>query len=253
MHNVIPYSPLLALMESHVHIYKIYVLKDPFSNEVMYVGQTFQELDSRLKGHISDVGETNPEKVAYILSLNAQGIAPVIETVETIMGTCIIDKALAIEREGYWVKYYTALGIKLLNSTAKNHYNGRQYREYLNDLKTGTSRPEYYYCGKTYGGDSVYDMEKMKADGFYLVVDLPGNSMPEMDIDLGQCGGEWYSWVKPELLGLPMPSWSPEFMYFLPKDKYFFDLEVDESDYELEYYDEQDDHGEDEDGPEIDY
>lgn len=42
--NVLAYSPTVSLIESHVAIYKIYVLKNPITDEIFYVGQTMQEL-----------------------------------------------------------------------------------------------------------------------------------------------------------------------------------------------------------------
>lgn len=253
MHSSIPYSPTLALMESHVHIYKIYILKDPFTNKVVYVGQTLQELDVRLRGHISDVGEINKAKSSYIISLKAKGAEPIIETVEVIMGTCFIDKALAIEREGHWVKYYIAKGAKLLNSTLKNHYNGRQYAEYLRDLKNGVKKLDYYYCGKTFGGDNVYDTNKMKADGFQLIVEVERNIDAEIEQDISETDSP-FNWVRPELF-MPMPSWTTEFARDLPRDEYLFDLEVDESDFELEYDEEEDDFNEEDtdNEPDCDY
>lgn len=59
---MIPYSPTLPLIESHVGIYKIYVLVNPFTEKVFYVGQTMQELTTRLNGHIAE-SYSNLEKV----------------------------------------------------------------------------------------------------------------------------------------------------------------------------------------------
>jgi len=40
------------MRESYVGIYSIYVLKNPFTDEIFYVGQTAKNLNARLAGHI---------------------------------------------------------------------------------------------------------------------------------------------------------------------------------------------------------
>lgn len=47
-------------MKEKVKIPKLYVLKDPETLKIRYVGITIQELNSRLNGHIHDV-KTRPE------------------------------------------------------------------------------------------------------------------------------------------------------------------------------------------------
>lgn len=163
----IPYSPILPLVESHVAIYKLYVLKNPLNNnEIFYVGQTFHALETRLSGHISETG-ANREKINYIQAIINAGSRPTIEAVEVIRGTCYIDKLKVNEREIYWIRYYLALGCTLLNSAGTSpHAKCGEYHSYLTSLKGGKTSWHYYYCGKTAGGHEVYDEEKIKMDGF---------------------------------------------------------------------------------------
>ena len=172
----IAYSPNLSLKDSHVAIYKIYVLKDPFSNEVFYVGQTFQELSGRLSGHISDAGASNQTKKQYIKEIIERGSKPIIEAVETIRGTCYIDKLFVNDREIFWVKYYKSKGVKLLNA-ALMHDDAecKDFRSYLRHIKEGQTEYRFYYCGTTHGGHAVYDEARMNLDGFIL----PKNDAPE--------------------------------------------------------------------------
>jgi hypothetical protein len=163
----VPYSPLIPLVESHVAVYKIYVLKNPlFNDEIFYVGQTLKNLEERLYQHIQQTG-TNRDKIKYIRAIIDAGSRPVIESVEVMRGTCFIDKMLVNERELYWIKYYKAIGCKLLNSSGmSNGAKCHEYHGYLSSLKRGETSWHYYYCGKTAGGYEVYDKAKMDADGF---------------------------------------------------------------------------------------
>ena len=110
----LPYSPTLALVDSHVGISKIYVLKNPFTEDVFYVGQTMQELNLRLAGHIAETG-ANRDKIHYIKNIIANGEKPIIQAIEVIPTKCYIDKMLVNEREYYWIKFYKTKGCNLLN------------------------------------------------------------------------------------------------------------------------------------------
>lgn len=159
---MIAYNPTLCLVESHVASYKIYILKNPITNEIFYVGQTVNDLSERLAGHIAETG-ANRDKIHYIKNIIDQGGRPIIQEIETIHTTCYIDKASVNEREMYWIRYYRGIGCTLLNIANPRNY---EYQTYLSSLKKGETKWHYYYCGKTYGGHEVYDERKLKADGF---------------------------------------------------------------------------------------
>jgi hypothetical protein len=161
------YSPVLPLIESHVGIYKIYVLKNPLKdNCVFYVGQTTKELEERLNGHIAETG-ANRAKINYIKQIIEGGSKPIIESVEVIRATCYADKLMLNEREIYWIKYYKALGVELLNAAStKEDAKCHEYHHYMSSLKRGEAHARYYYCGKTRNGDEVYDEERLRRDGF---------------------------------------------------------------------------------------
>ena len=164
--DILAYSPNLALIESHVGIYKIYVLKHPDTDIVFYVGQTMQELTIRLAGHISETG-ANREKINFIKEIIQAGKKPKIEAIEVISTTCYIDKVLVNERELYWMKYYKESGCLLLNKTGiDGDGTHREYRGYMSTIKRGETSWHYYYCGKTIAGVKVYDERRMKLDGF---------------------------------------------------------------------------------------
>lgn len=173
------YNPKLYLVESHVASYKIYILKNPITGEVFYVGQTMQDLQTRLSGHIGETG-ANREKIHYIKEIIEQGQRPTIHEVETIHTTCYIDKASVHERENYWIKYYKGIGCKLLNVATPQ---GHEYLNYLSSIKKGETSWHYYYCGKTVGGIEVYDEKRIVADGFKFPQSVTNNQQ-DSSIDI---------------------------------------------------------------------
>lgn len=102
---------------------KIYVLKDPLTKEIRYVGKTTTELISRLIGHIQDIKRNRKfsEKQDWILSLLNIGYCPIIELLEEVS-----SENLA-ERENYWINILKKDN-NLLNIVFNNHielYNHR--------------------------------------------------------------------------------------------------------------------------------
>jgi hypothetical protein len=178
---MLPYSPTLQLIESYVGIYRIYTLKNPTTNEIFYVGQTMQGLNTRLSGHISETGASNREKILYIKSIVEAGNKPIIEAIEVISTKCYIDKIMVNERELYWIKFYKDKGCNLLNKAGiYSQGSSSEYRGYLASLKRGETHYHYYVCGKTYGGHEVYDEQRLRADGF--VLKMPIHQPPKEEV-----------------------------------------------------------------------
>lgn len=241
MASRIAYSPTLVLRESYVALYKIYVLKNPFTKEVFYVGQTLQELQTRLTGHVHESGDVNAAKNEYIKELIQKGAKPTIETIETIQATCRIDKALVNEREIYWIKYYKSIGVRLYNiANTHDEAECRDYKNYLRSIKTGEGSYRYYFCGTTFGGHDVYDEKKMRADGFELspIDPLPRIKIVEKIVEkVIERAIVWIEYVYPSVLKtdhfMPMPAWTSEFERSIPSPDHFMDdMEIDVSDYE---------------------
>ena len=88
---------------------KIYVLKEPDTLEIRYVGMTSKTLKQRLRKHLDNALYTkhNPHLCNWILKYYKRGQLPIIETIEKC------DKKVWQEREKYWIKHYD----NLLNST----------------------------------------------------------------------------------------------------------------------------------------
>lgn len=87
----------------------IYVLKDPITNKIRYVGKT-NDLKSRLNCHLYHK-DTNKHKVSWIKKLRKQKLKPIIEAVREVT----VDDWKIWEK--YYIKKYTEDGFKLLNYT----------------------------------------------------------------------------------------------------------------------------------------
>lgn len=168
---ILAYDNEMELVESLFATYQIYVLKHPETEKIFYVGQTTKELKMRMTGHMSDVNgckdRIGSAKVEFIKKIIQEGGKPIIEAIETIRGTCYIDKALAIERELYWMKYYTDAGEPITNTSGmQTDGTHRLYQGYLASLKRGETHWHYYICGRTRKGEDVYDRDRLISDGF---------------------------------------------------------------------------------------
>ncbi len=245
--NALAYSPTLGLIESHVAIYKIYVLRNPIDGKIFYVGQTMQLLETRLSGHLSETGGSNRDKIKYIKGLLELGHKPLIEAIETIATTCYIDKMAVNEREIYWIRYHISLGCDLLNkSSIAPNTKCQEYHGYLSAIKKGEPSWHYYYCGKTAGGYDVYDEAKLKADGFRLrepepvkqgkIFGIEHHYNPKeyikflIKMGLYVNNQEGRKYVTTEVFPI-QPSWSIEFLKSIPPyENAFEEFEFEEDD-----------------------
>jgi len=251
--NYLAYNPTLGLIESHVAIYKIYILRNPINEEIFYVGQTMQPLEMRLNGHISETG-ANRDKINYIKGILETGQKPIIEAIETIATTCYIDTMAVNEREIYWIRYHKSLGCNLLNKAAtapdtKCH----EYHGYLSAIKRGETSWHYYYCGKTAGGYKVYDEAKLRADGFVAkTYQTPGSPIERQQSEHHYSPFQYQkSRIKlglqhkindidvyiPTCAYTPQPAWSEDFKKQIPpykslKVEMYFEIQTDDCDFE---------------------
>jgi hypothetical protein len=104
-------------------MYKIYSLKDPFTQEILYVGITKSELLRRLVGHLHEIYYRDrlvKDKQQWIESLLSQGVVPSIELLELTD-----DKS----REKYWIELYTP-------KYNIQHNNNEYYKDYLSGRRS---------------------------------------------------------------------------------------------------------------------
>jgi hypothetical protein len=90
----------------------IYVLRNPLTNEVRYVGWTSQNPRKRFLNHFrASIYSPNTHRAKWILSLLSIGLEPVMEVVESGIG----DGWNEAERR--WIAHYRATGSLLVNAT----------------------------------------------------------------------------------------------------------------------------------------
>ena len=84
--------------------YKIYVLKNPETHVVKYVGVTTRSLNQRLYQHLSEArNKTGTYKINWIRSLLKNNKKPIIDLLE------ICNETNWEEREKYWINFYPNL------------------------------------------------------------------------------------------------------------------------------------------------
>lgn len=103
--------------------YTIYKLIDPESNEVRYIGLTFNTLKQRLKSHYNENAKSH--KCYWIKKLKLQGLKPIIESIEENIGSY----EEACEKEIYYIDYYKNNGHKLTNQATGGNKNKKMSEE----------------------------------------------------------------------------------------------------------------------------
>ncbi|WP_213761806.1 GIY-YIG nuclease family protein [Caballeronia sp. dw_19] len=90
----------------------IYLLRDPLTQDVRYVGKTVKTLRKRLCGHISQArgGKSDTYRDRWIRGLGEKGFIPLIEQIE-VCG----DNWAA--RERHWIAEFRSAGARLTNHT----------------------------------------------------------------------------------------------------------------------------------------
>jgi hypothetical protein len=90
----------------------IYVLKNPRTQEVRYVGWTKRSINARMRDHISHARRKHgTHRDRWILSLLSIGLDPLVEVLESGEGAGWADA------ERRWIAFYRASGARLVNAT----------------------------------------------------------------------------------------------------------------------------------------
>ncbi len=90
-------------------VWSIYILKDPRTHEVRYVGMT-HGVRRRFAEHLYSTKRTRTRVASWIQSLLKIGLKPVLEEIETGRGEWA-------ERERFWIAEYRRHGSRLTNHT----------------------------------------------------------------------------------------------------------------------------------------
>lgn len=91
----------------------IYILIDPQTNEIRYVGKTKHPLAQRLSEHCSHAmtSKKRNKRLNWIRSVLRKGYVPIMELVQEV------PESIWGQAEKYWVAYYGAIGCDLTNGT----------------------------------------------------------------------------------------------------------------------------------------
>lgn len=158
---------------------KIYTLVDPRTNKIRYVGQTKQNLKTRLNGHITD-GRTfkyNIPKCEWISELENEGLLPLIVEIE-----CVKNKD-ANEREKYWISKYRETEDLLNLTIGTTHSRIQEFRSIyainrytLERLTFNSYREAANYIGidKANITKAVYSKKAVK-DFYWSKTEFPEN------------------------------------------------------------------------------
>lgn len=103
--------------------YTIYKLIDPISNEIRYIGLTFNDLKQRLKSHCYERSKSH--KSNWINQLKSKGLKPLIESIEGDISS--YDDVC--EREIYWIDKYKSEGHPLTNMASGGNKNKKMSEE----------------------------------------------------------------------------------------------------------------------------
>lgn len=127
---------------------KIYVLVDPTTGQVRYIGKTEGTVTARLRGHLEK--SRNPKNkwhvATWIRSITAKGMLPVIETireVETVYGN---------ETEIFCIAEYYRMGCDLTNGTVGGDGGATGPRENLHTVEAMRKRKGNTNSGSAWRG-----------------------------------------------------------------------------------------------------
>lgn len=152
--SIIP-TPIPALSGRS---YKIYILRDPHTNSIRYVGQTVRGLKDRFLEHInnSKKHKENTYKAKWIKKLLRNNLYPKIELLKTYNTADECNKA-----EIYYIDLFKKMGCKLTNITlgGANGLNGfrghvftDEHRRNLSKALMGRKNPMY---GKKQSAETI--------------------------------------------------------------------------------------------------
>ncbi len=88
----------------------IYVLIEPITNEIKYVGKTKQPLPKRLTAHLTECRHSNTKKNTWLKSLKKRGLKPKIEELDIVL------ESEWEFWEKYWISQFKTWGFELKNA-----------------------------------------------------------------------------------------------------------------------------------------
>lgn len=146
----------------------VYTLRCPLDFDVFYVGRTVQP-DARLIAHIHD-HETNEAKRKRIKTILDAGNTPIMRVIDQTEIRTKLDKIHATYKEHYWIHEYLKMGWALTNAAlVTTPISSTYWHQYLKTREKGGRLPPDFYCMGDYEGEKVYDRQRLKADGGWVI------------------------------------------------------------------------------------
>lgn len=115
--------------------FSLYVLADPTTREYRYVGTTQRPLSVRLYRHVKALRADGADEAtvdAWIRGLDARGLYPWIESLQTVRG-----RVPALSAEAWWIARLLSLGCALLNENKRG-----TTRSPMNNARLVAATPE---------------------------------------------------------------------------------------------------------------
>jgi len=135
--------------------YTIYKLIDPISNDIRYIGLTFNDLKQRLKSHCSEKSKSH--KSNWIQQLKSKGLKPLIESIENN----ILSYDDVCNREIYWIEKYKLEGHPLTNMASGGNKNKKMSDE--SREKMSIAKIERYKTYKLVLSEDVKEILSLKS------------------------------------------------------------------------------------------
>jgi group I intron endonuclease len=135
--------------------YTIYKLIDPISNDIRYIGLTFNDLKQRLKSHCSEKSKSH--KSNWIQQLKSKGLKPLIESIENN----ILSYDDVCNREIYWIEKYKLEGHPLTNMASGGNKNKKMSDESRD--KMSIAQIERYKTYKLVLSENVKEILSLKS------------------------------------------------------------------------------------------
>lgn len=107
----------------------IYCLSDPLTNEIRYVGKTWNVMH-RFGQHISDSKQSH--KTNWIKSLKSAGLLPEIDVLEILH---VETDSEWQSSEGWWISYLRSIGCRLTNTEIAPIGGGRRPLEVIERIR----------------------------------------------------------------------------------------------------------------------
>lgn len=112
----------------------IYILVEPITNQVRYIGKTIQLLNKRLSAHLCESNKSNTKKNTWLKNLKKRGLKPKIEELD------IVPESEWSFWEQYWICQFKTWGFELKNTDEGGKGGSSEFMKKNNPMHNKKSR-----------------------------------------------------------------------------------------------------------------